>query len=128
MASPYPFSSKEIYEVPSPLVGEGYVNLSLFYINMLDRRKFLKIFGFTTLAFSFLPNIFYKNSSFSATGNTVSLGQTKNWHYGSSRKGCSTSKVAMDHHGSLEDGLDDLLNFRFSPEFANQVPHEQYLS
>jgi hypothetical protein len=120
---PPPVKGGEIYEVPSPLVGEGegegYVNLSLFCINMLDRRKFLKISGLISLAFSFLPNIFFKNSAFSTTTNSESLKQTKNWLCGSSRKGCSTSRLAMDHHGSLEDGLDDFLNFRFPTEFPN---------
>lgn len=95
---------------------------------MFDRRRFLKIFGFVTLAFSFLPSIFLKNSAFSATARNTSLNQTKNWLHGSARKGCSTSRVAMDYHGSLEDGLDDFLNFRIPAEFGTQVPHGQYLS
>jgi hypothetical protein len=86
--------------------------------NMLDRRKFLKIFGFVTLAFSFLPGILSRDSTISAmTVKSKSLHQTKNWLNGSSRKGCSTSKVAVDHLGSLEDGLDDFLNFRIPTEF-----------
>ena len=95
---------------------------------MLDRRKFLKISGFITLAFSFLPSIFLKNSSFSETPENKSLNRAKNWLCGSSRKGCSTSSLAMDYHGSLEDGLDDLSNFRIPPEFTHQILHEQYLS
>lgn len=95
---------------------------------MLDRRKFLKISGFVTLAFSFLPNIFLKNSAFSAPANSESFKQTKNWLCGSPRKGCSTSRLAMDYHGSLENGLDDFLNFRISPKFTSQVAHGQYLS
>ena len=80
--------------------------------NMLDRRKFLKITSFITLAFSFLPSIFLKNSSFSATTKNDSWRQPQNWLCGSSRKGCSTSRLAMDYHGSLQDGLDDFLHFR----------------
>jgi hypothetical protein len=95
---------------------------------MLDRRKFLKISGLISLVFSFLPNIFFKNSAFSATTNNEDLNQTKNWLCGSSKKGCSTSRLALDHHGSLEDGLDDFLNFRIPPEFTSQVAHGQYLS
>jgi hypothetical protein len=87
---------------------------------MLDRRKFLKISGFITLAFSFLPSIFLKNSAFSATRNNESLNQTKSWLCGSPRKGCSTSRLALDYHGSLEDGLDDFLNFRI----PNPLPSE----
>jgi len=79
---------------------------------MLDRRKFLKIFSFITLAFSFLPSIVLKNSSFSARTNSEPLKQTENWLYGSSKKGCSTSRLALEYHGSLDDGLDDFLNFR----------------
>jgi hypothetical protein len=86
---------------------------------MLDRRKFLKIFGFITLTFSFLPGMFLKNSTFSATTKNQNLNKTKNWLYGSSRKGCSTSRVAVDYHGSLEDGLDDFLNFRIPAEFTD---------
>ena len=87
---------------------------------MLNRRKFLKIFGFITLAFSFLPGIFLKNSTISATTvKSKNLNQTRNWLYGSSRKGCSTSRVAVDYHGSLEDGLDDFLNFRIPVEFTD---------
>jgi hypothetical protein len=103
--------------------------------NMLDRRKFLKIFSFTTLALSFLPGMFLsagskfgKNSTVSATAKNKSLNQTKNWLYGSSRKGCSTSGVAVDYHGSLEDGLDDFLNFRIPAAFGTEIPHGQYLS
>jgi hypothetical protein len=84
---------------------------------MLDRRKFLKIFGFITLAFSFLPGAFWRSSTLSATTKSENLKQTKNWLHGSSRKGCSTSRMAMDYHGSLEDGLDDFLNFRIPTEF-----------
>jgi hypothetical protein len=95
---------------------------------MVDRRTFLKIFGFITLGFSFLPGMFFKNSAFSATTKNKSLNQVRNWLQGSSRKGCSTSKVAVDHHGSIEDGLDDFLSFRVPPEFSSQVPHGKYLS
>jgi hypothetical protein len=95
---------------------------------MLDRRKFLKLFGFITLAFSFLPGIFLKSSALSTTPNGKSYSQTKNWLHGCSRKGCTTSRVAVDYHGSLEDGLDDLLNFRIPAEFSSEFPHEQYLS
>jgi hypothetical protein len=95
---------------------------------MLDRRRFLKIFGFITLAFSFLPGIFLKGSASSATRETTSVAQVKNRLYGSSRKGCSTSRVAVDYHGSLEDGLDDLLNFRIPAEFSSEFPHGQHLS
>jgi anaerobic selenocysteine-containing dehydrogenase len=86
---------------------------------MLERRKFLKISSLVTLAFSFLPSIFFKNSAFSAPANGESLKQTKNWLCGSSKKGCSTSGLALDYHGSLEDGLDDFLNFRLPTEFPN---------
>ena len=95
---------------------------------MLDRRKFLKIIGFITLAFSFLPGIFLKSSALSAAPKNKSYSQAKNWLYGSSRKGCSTSRVALDYHGSLEDGLDDLLNFRIPAGFSSEFPHGQYLS
>jgi hypothetical protein len=104
---------------------------------MLDRRKFLKISGLITLVFSFLPNIFLKSSAFSAPANSESLNQTKNWLCGSSKKGCSTSKLALDYHGSLDDGLDDFLNFRIPNPLpsgervrvrGNQVPRDQYLS
>ena len=95
---------------------------------MLDRRKFLKIIGFITLAFSFLPGIFLKSSGLSATPKNKSYSQPKNRLHGCSRKGCSTSRVAVDYHGSLEDGLDDLLNFRVPAEFSSQVPHGKYLS
>jgi len=84
---------------------------------MLDRRKFLKSFSFITLAFAFLPGIFLKNSTSSATTKSESFKPAKNWLYGSSRKGCSTSRVAVDCLGSLEDGLDDFLNFRIPTEF-----------
>jgi hypothetical protein len=95
---------------------------------MLDRRKFLKISGLAFLAFSFLPKLFLKNSSPAPTLKNESSNETLNWLYGSSRKGCSTSRLAMDYHGSLENGLDDFLNFRFPAEFSSQVPHDQYLS
>ncbi len=95
---------------------------------MLDRRKFLKIFGFIALGFSFLPGMFFKNSTLSATAENESLNQTKTWLCGSSRKGCSTSRVALDYHGSLEDGVDDFLNFRIPAEFSSELPHGQYLS
>jgi hypothetical protein len=95
---------------------------------MLNRRRFLKIFGFITLSFSFLPGIFLKSSVPSATSKNKSYSQAKNWLRGSSRKGCSTSRVAVDYHGSLEDGLDDLQNFRIPAGFSSEFPHGQYLS
>jgi anaerobic selenocysteine-containing dehydrogenase len=85
---------------------------------MLNRRKFLKISGLITLAFSFLPKLFLKNSSSAPTLKNESSNGTLNWLYGSSRKGCSTSRLAMDYHGSLENGLDDFLNFRIFVEFT----------
>jgi anaerobic selenocysteine-containing dehydrogenase len=85
---------------------------------MLDRRKFLKISGLVTLAFSFLPSIFLKNSAFSAPADGESFKPTKNWLCGSSKKGCSSSSLAMDYHGSLENGLEDFLNFRIFAEFT----------
>jgi hypothetical protein len=84
---------------------------------MLDRRKFLKILGFAGLAFSFLPTLFMRKSVALSLNDTGAVPKVKNWLYGSSRKGCSTSRVAMDYHGSLEDGLDDFLNFRIPTEF-----------
>lgn len=95
---------------------------------MLDRRKFLKSFSYITLAFAFLPGIFLKTSTSSAITKIESFKPAKNWLYGSSRKGCSTSKVAVVYHGSQEDGVDDFLNFRIPPEFSSQIPHGQYLS
>jgi hypothetical protein len=67
-----------------------------------------------------LPSILLKSSSLSETPENKSLNQTKNWLCGSSKKGCSTSGLAMDYHGSLEDGLDDFLNFRVPAEFSNR--------
>lgn len=94
---------------------------------MLDRRKFLKIFGCISVTFSFLPGMFFKNSAFPATTKNINSNQAKNWLRGSSRKGCSTSRVAMDYHGTLEDGLDDFLNFRIPAEFNSLLPYGQYL-
>jgi len=84
---------------------------------MLDRRKFLKLFGLAGVALSFLPTVFVRKSFSSSLEEARPVPKVKNWLYGSSRKGCSTSRVAMDYHGSLEDGLDDFLNFRIATEF-----------
>lgn len=95
---------------------------------MINRRKFLKLFGFVSLAVSFLPTIFASKSFSSSFGEARSVPAVKNWLHGSSRKGCSTSRVALDYHGSLENGLDDFLSFRIPAEFSSEFPHGQYLS
>jgi hypothetical protein len=95
---------------------------------MLSRRRFLKVFGLAGVAFFSLPTLFLKKSVSSPLKGKATVPGVTNWLHGSSRKGCSTSRVALDYHGSLEDGLDDFLNFRIPAGFSSEFPHGQYLS
>jgi hypothetical protein len=95
---------------------------------MFTRRKFLKVFGLTSLAFSFLPS-FLINKSFSASlKDTDEVSPVRNWLYGSPRRGCSTPSVALDYHDKAEDGLRDFVGIRIPSRFTSLISYEQYLS
>jgi hypothetical protein len=86
---------------------------------MLSRRKFLKIFGFATLAFSLLPTIFVGRSSSKSFEGKEAKFRVRNWLYGSPRRGCSTPDLAFECHGNTEVKLKDFENFHIPPEFAS---------
>jgi hypothetical protein len=83
---------------------------------MLTRRKFLKIFGLASLAFSFLPSIFARKSFSSSSEDAKPNSPVRNWLYGSARRGCSSPSFAWEYHGRLEDGVKDLASFRLPPD------------
>jgi len=95
---------------------------------MLSRRKFLKVFGFASLAFSFLPTIFVRRSFSKSLEDIEAKFRVRNWLYGSPRRGCSTPDLTFEYHGKRVEGLKDFANIRIPPEFVSQIPHEQYLS
>jgi len=95
---------------------------------MLSRRKFLKILGFASLAFSLLPTIFLKRSFAKSFEQVETKLRVRNWLYGSPRRGCSTPDLAFEYHRKRAKGLKDFVNVRIPSEFAPQISHEKYLS
>jgi len=95
---------------------------------MLSRRKFLKILGFASLAFSLLPTIFLKRSLAKSFERVETKLRVRNWLYGSPRRGCSTPDLAFEYHRKGVKGLRDFVNVHIPPEFASRIPHEKYLS
>jgi len=95
---------------------------------MLNRRKFLKVFGFASLAFSLLPSIFVKGSFSKSLEEREATFRVRNWLYGSPRRGCSTPDFALEYHDNVKKGLKDFESFRIPPEFVFRISHEQYLS
>ena len=95
---------------------------------MLSRRKFLKVFGFASLAFSLLPTVFVKRSFSKSFEEKEAKFRVRKWLYGSPRRGCSTPDLTFEYHGKRVEGLKDFVNFRLPPEFASQISYEQYLS
>lgn len=95
---------------------------------MLTRRRFLKIFGFASLAFSLLPNFLVRKSFSSSMKEKDNPSKVRNWLYGYPRRGCSTLNFAMEYHGKMEDDLKDFVSLNVTPNLAQRIPHEQYLS
>ena len=95
---------------------------------MLSRRKFLKILGFASLAFSLLPTIFLKRSLAKSFERVETKFRVRNWLYGSPRRGCSTPDLGFECDRKRVKGLKDFVNVHIPPEFAPQIPHEKYLS
>lgn len=86
---------------------------------MINRRKFLKVFGLASLAFSFLPAIFAKRSfSKPSDYGEVRYG-VRNWLCGFPRRGCSTPGLTLDRLGEAQRGLQDLVS---------RSSYEQFLS
>lgn len=86
---------------------------------MLSRRKFLKIFGLASLAFSLVPTIFARRSFSKPFEATKTKFGVKNWLYGSPRRGCSAPDLAFECQKKKEEGLKDFLDFRIPPEFVS---------
>jgi len=79
----------------------------------MDRRKFIRTVGFSGLGLYLLPSFLRKDAkAFSPT--LPEFVPATNWLYGSPQKGCSTSTLATEFHGRIENGLDDWANFRFT--------------
>ncbi|MGB8658119.1 MAG: hypothetical protein WCE90_10110 [Candidatus Zixiibacteriota bacterium] len=95
---------------------------------MLSRRKFLKVLGLTSLAFSLLPSFLARKSFSSSVKDAEVACTTRNWLYGSPRRGCSTPNLAFEYHAGSEAGLQDFVNLRIPPGLAFRTPDEQYLS
>lgn len=60
----------------------------------------------------FLPAFLSKNIK-AFNQDELNFIHTTNWLKGSPLKGCSTSILASEFHGKIENGLDDWANFRF---------------
>jgi hypothetical protein len=86
---------------------------------MFTRRKFLKVLGLASLAFSFLPTIFAKRSLSEPLDSGEAGFRVRNWLHGHPRRGCSTPGLNLERVGETERGLQDVV-FRGS--------HEQFLS
>jgi predicted NAD/FAD-dependent oxidoreductase len=79
----------------------------------MNRRKFIRTLGLSGLGLYLLPSFLRKGAK------AFSLDEPEfipaiNWLYGSPQKGCSTSILATEFHGRIENGLDDWANFRFT--------------
>jgi hypothetical protein len=86
---------------------------------MFTRRKFLKVFGLASVAFSFLPTIFTKRSLSEASDvESAGLG-SRNWLYGYPHRGCSTPGLNLEH---LREAGRDL------QDFVHRASHEQFVS
>jgi hypothetical protein len=86
---------------------------------MINRRKFLKVFGLAGLAFSFLPTIFAGRSFSKSPDYREANYRVKSWLYGFPRRGCSTPGLTLERLGEAERGLQD---------FVSRTSHEQFLS
>ena len=88
-------------------------------IKMLTRRRFLKVFGLASLAFSFLPTILAKGSFSEPLSSEEAGSRAKNWLHGFPRRGCSTPGLTLERVGETERGLQD---------FVYRGSHERFLS
>lgn len=95
---------------------------------MLNRRRFLKIFAFTSLALSFLPSILLGRSFSNCSENEKSGCGVKSWLYGSPRRGCSTPDLSFGYQSKDAKGLNDFVAIHVPADFVSRIPHEQYLS
>jgi hypothetical protein len=86
---------------------------------MFTRRKFLKVFGLASLAFSFLPTIFAKKSLSEPLDRREAGLRVKNWLYGYPRRGCSTPGLTLERLGEAGRDLQD---------FVYRGSHERFLS
>ncbi len=95
---------------------------------MLSRRRFLKLFGFASLALSFLPSILLGGASPKCSKDEKSGVGVRNWLYGSPRKGCSSPNLAFEYRAKGEAGLRHMADLGIPPEFASQMSYEYYVS
>jgi hypothetical protein len=79
----------------------------------MNRRKFIRTMGLSSLGLYFLPLFLRKKAEAFSPTHSEFVPPT-NWLYGSPQKGCSTSTLAAEFHGRIENGLDDWANFRFT--------------
>jgi hypothetical protein len=86
---------------------------------MFTRRKFLKVFGLASLAFSFLPTIFAKKSLSEPLDRREEGLSVRNWLHGYPRRGCSTPGLTLERVGEAGRGLQD---------FVYRGSHERFLS
>ena len=86
---------------------------------MINRRKFLKVFGLASLAFSFLPTIFARSSLSEPLDRGEAGFRVRNWLHGYPRRGCSTPALTLERVGDTERGLQD---------FVYRGSHERFLS
>ncbi|MCJ7457745.1 MAG: hypothetical protein MUP17_01985 [candidate division Zixibacteria bacterium] len=78
----------------------------------MNRRKFIRTLGLSGLGLYLLPfSLRGEERAFSS--DEPEFIPATNWLYGSPQKGCSTSTLAAEFHGRIENGLDDWANFRF---------------
>jgi len=78
----------------------------------MNRRKFIRTLGLSGLGLYLLPSFLRREAKAFSSGKPEFIPATS-WLYGSPQKGCSTSTLATEFHGKIENGLDDWANFRF---------------
>jgi hypothetical protein len=79
----------------------------------MNRRKFIRTIGLSGVGFVLLPS-FLRNDAKAFSPARQEFVPPTNRLYGSPQKGCSTSTLAAEFHGRIENGLDDWSNFRFA--------------
>ena len=76
---------------------------------MMDRRKFIKVFGILSLGITFLPLLLTKKP-FNLISFTGNANANRFWLWGFPKRGCATSYLISEQENSFENCLHDIHN------------------
>lgn len=74
---------------------------------MMNRRKFIKVFGIFSLGITFLPR-FFTRRTWSEIGLPINVKANRFWLSGIPKRGCSSSFLISEQNVSFENYLYDL--------------------